>query len=79
MLFFISGIILLSFWQLAAYVIIFFIIRETIFAILFKLIMKRLKEKNLLLISLLYDIIWPVLASLMVILNKFATKTPKWK
>lgn len=79
MLFFISGIILLSFWQLAAYVIILIIVRETIFAILFKLIMKRLKENNLLLISLIYDIIWPVFAGFIVIRNIFTTKTPKWK
>lgn len=79
LLFFTSGIILLSFWKMVAYVAIILLIREISFIILFKLVMKRLKERNILLLSLIYDIVWPVFAGFLLVRNKFATKTPKWK
>ena len=77
--FFLFGIILLIFWQLPGYVIIILLLREILFAITFKLVMNRLKERNLLLLSLIYDIIWPVFAGLLVLRNKIAPKNPKWK
>jgi len=77
--FFLFIIGLLAFWKLVGYAIILLLIREIFFAIFFKLNMKRLKEKNLLLLSLLYDMIWPVFAGILVIRNKIAPKNPKWK
>ena len=79
LLFFITGIVLLSFWKFVAYVVIILLLREISLAILFKLTMKRLKERNLLLLSLIYDIIWPLFAGFLLARNKFASKTPKWK
>ncbi len=79
LLFLITGITLLVLWKLAGFIIIFILIREVAFSIIFKLSMKRLKEKNLLLISLIYDLIWPLISSVLVFRNKFASKTSKWQ
>ncbi len=77
--FFISGIILLAFGQFAGYIIIIMLIREITFVVFFKLVMNRLKEKNLLLLSLLYDIIWPVFTGLLILRNKIEPRNTKWK
>jgi hypothetical protein len=79
LLFLITGITLLVLWKLAGFIILFILIREVTFSIIFKLSMKRLKEKNLLLISLIYDLIWPLINSVLVFRNKFASKTSKWQ
>ncbi len=74
-----TGITLLTLWKLAGFIIILLLIREIIYSIIFKLSMKRLKEKNLLLISLLYDLFWPFIKGILIFRNKFAPKTPKWQ
>ena len=78
-LFFATGIVLLSFLKFTGFVIIMLLIREITYSLIFKLTMKHLKEKNLLLISLIYDLIWPLLTVILLFRNKLAPKTPKWK
>ena len=78
-LFFITGITIILLWDFDGIVAIIILVREILFGLIFKLTMKRLNEKNLFLISLIYDVIWPFCAGSLFIMNKIKHKNPKWK
>lgn len=61
------------------YIAALFIIRAILQLTIFKVTMKRLNEKNLLLPSLLYDIILPWFSIAFVISNIFTTKYNQWR
>lgn len=76
---FILSALLLSMGVLEGYVIIILFIRTVIFGIVFKLVMNRLKEKNLFLLSFVYDIFWPFLGAYLMSSAKLRKKPNKWK
>jgi len=59
--------------------VIIFLTRTLIMGIIFKSAMKRLKENNLLLPSLLYDALGPVINFILTLYNFFSTAKPTWK
>lgn len=61
------------------YLISLFVLRYLVFLIVFKLVMKRLNEKNLILPSLLYDIFLPISNFAAIIINFALSKKNKWK
>ena len=78
-LFYILSITLLVLGKLQGYVLLFLFIRTIIFGFIFKLLMKRLKEKNLLLFSFLYDLIWPFIGAYLMITSTLRKNPTKWK
>jgi len=78
-LFFLLSAVMLIFGNLQAYVLIFLFIRTVVFGIVFKLLMKRLKERNLLLFSFLYDLIWPFVGAYLMISSTLKKNPTKWK
>ena len=70
---------LISFKELFVFILAAFAIRMIIQLIIYKVAMKRLNEKYLLLPSLLYDIIMPFLSFSFVMINNFSRKKNKWK
>lgn len=62
-----------------AYVLIFLFIRTLVFGIVFKLLMKRLKERNLLLFSFFYDLTWPFVGAYLMITSTLKKNPTKWK
>lgn len=78
-LFYFLSILLLSLGHFQGYLIILLLIRQILFGVLFKLSMKRLKEKNIFLLSFLYDLFWPILGAYLTATNKISKKPNKWK
>lgn len=70
---------LILFQELYLYILALFTFRTILQLIIFKVTMKRLKEKNLLLPSLLYEIIMPYLGIAFVVANIFTTKNNSWR
>ncbi len=56
-----------------------FLLRTVIQLVIYKISMKRLMEKNLLLPSLLYDILFPLVSFLFYIANLFTSERNTWK
>jgi biofilm PGA synthesis N-glycosyltransferase PgaC len=77
--FYFLSIGLLVFSKFEGYVLIILISRTIAFLIIFKLMMKRLKEQNLLLLSLIYDMFWPLMASYLMTTSKLKKKPTRWK
>lgn len=77
-LFYASVIFLLAIFHLPGYALVALLIRIVSQLIVFKLVMNRLKERNLLLTSLLYDICWPAIAGFLVLTTKLKRKPTKW-
>lgn len=70
---------LVLFQKLYLYILGIFIFRTILQLIIFKVAMKRLNEKNLLLPSLFYEIILPYFGIAFVVSNFFTTKNNQWK
>ena len=73
------SILLLSLGFFQGYVILILVIRIAAFGVIYKLVMNRLKEKNLFLISFVYDFLWPILGAYLMTTNKLRKKPTKWK
>lgn len=67
------------FTEFYLYILILFIFRSILQLTIFKVTMKKLKEKNLLLPSLFYDIVLPWFGIAFVISNFFTTKNNQWR
>ncbi|MGC9374834.1 MAG: glycosyltransferase [Bacteroidales bacterium] len=67
------------FTEFYLYILLIFIFRSIVQLIIFKVTMKKLKEKNLLLPSLFYDIVLPWFGIAFVISNFFTTKNKQWR
>jgi len=67
------------FTEFYLYILIIFIFRSIVQLIIFKVTMKKLNEKNLLLPSLFYDIVLPWFGIAYVISNFFTTKNNPWR
>lgn len=65
--FYISLIVLLSFWKFPGYLLIMLLFRWIMHLWIVRLTMKRLKEKGLWLFSLIYDIIMPVISGFLIL------------
>ena len=76
---FISGAFLLAFWKIPVYITFLILFRETSFIIIFKKVMKRFNEKNLLFLSVIYDLAWPFIAGILIIRNRLSFNRPRWK
>ena len=70
---------LILFKEYYIYILAAFLFRTIVQLIVFKVAMKRLNEKFLLLPSLLYDILMPFLSLLFLLANKFSRKKNQWK
>jgi glycosyltransferase involved in cell wall biosynthesis len=68
--FYISIIVLLSFWKFPGYLVILLLFRWIMHLWIFKLTMKRFQEKGLLLFSLVYDLIMPVISGVLIMKTK---------
>lgn len=55
------------------------LIRSLTFLLIFKLVMRRLTERNLLLISLLYELFWPLMAGYLTLTTRNQKKKRTWK
>jgi glycosyltransferase involved in cell wall biosynthesis len=77
--FFISGAFLLAFWKIPVYITALILFREFSFSIIFKKVLNRFNEKNLLFLSIIYDLTWPFIAGIFSIRNKLSFNRPKWK
>ncbi len=78
-LFYLLSIAFLWLGIFQGYVIIALLIRIFAFGVIFKLTMNRLKEKNLFLLSFVYDLLWPFLGAYLIVTNKLRKKPTKWK
>jgi glycosyltransferase involved in cell wall biosynthesis len=79
-LYYILFILSLSlFTEFYLYILIAFIFRSILQLIIFKVTMKRVNEKNLLLPSLIYDIILPWFSIIFVVANIFTRKKSPWR
>ncbi|MEA2106548.1 MAG: glycosyltransferase [Bacteroidota bacterium] len=67
------------FTEFYLYILILFIFRSILQLTIFKVTMKKLKEKNLLLPSFFYDIVLPWFGIAFVISNFFTTKNNQWR
>ena len=65
--------------NVAGIVVSAFLVRTIVQLIIFKITMKRLNEKNLLLPSLLFDVIMPYINANFVITNRFSSNKNRWK
>jgi hypothetical protein len=74
-----TAIILLIMGKLQGYALAILLIRTICFLTVFKLIMKRLKEQNLLLLSFFYDLLWPVIGAYLFLTNRMRKRPAKWK
>ncbi len=72
------AILLLAFNILSGYVLSLILVRFLLQAILFKRAMNRLNEKNLLLLSLVYDILWPIIGGILFVGNSLRKKNTSW-
>lgn len=70
---------LILFPEFYIYILAVFIFRSILQLIIFKVTMKKLDEKNLLLPSLFYDFILPWFSIAFIISNFFTTKNNKWR
>jgi len=68
--FYLSTIVLLSFWKFPGYLILMFLFRWIMHLWIFKLTMKRLKEEGIWLFSLIYDILMPVISGILILKTK---------
>ncbi len=68
--YYVSIIVLLSFWRFAGYLIILALIRLVTRQWIFKLTMKRLNEKGIWLFYLVYDFIMPIITGLLMLRNR---------
>ncbi|MCK5820232.1 MAG: glycosyltransferase [Bacteroidales bacterium] len=73
------SILLLSLGFFKGYVISILFIRFISYGIIFKLVMNRLKEKKLFLLSFIYDFLWPFLGAYLIITTKHKKKPSRWK
>jgi glycosyltransferase involved in cell wall biosynthesis len=69
--FYISVIVLLSFWKFPGYLIIIFLFRWIMHLWIVKLTMRRFKEKGIWLFSLFYDLFMPAISTFLVLKTKF--------
>lgn len=68
--FYVSSIVLLSFWHFAGYVILLLLFRLIMHLWIFKLTMRRLQEKGIWLFSLIFDFIMPFISGTLMIRNR---------
>jgi poly-beta-1,6-N-acetyl-D-glucosamine synthase len=68
--FFVSLIVLLSFWKFAGYLIFMLLFRWITHLWIFKLTMRRLKEKGVWLFSLIYDLVMPAISGFLILKTK---------
>jgi len=73
------SILLLSLGVLPGYVLVILLIRIATYSIIFKLVMNRLREKNLFLLSFVYDFLWPFLGAYLIITTKHRKKPSRWR
>lgn len=78
-LFYITGIWLLSLNHLILITLPVFFVRESLFLIIYKSTMNKLKEKKLLLTSLIFDILVPLFNGVLLITNGKTVKKNSWK
>lgn len=70
-LFYISLIVLLSFWKFSGYFLLLLLFRWIMHLWIFKLTMKRLKEKGIWLFSLIYDLLMPAISGYLILKTGF--------
>lgn len=73
------SILLLCLGIFQGYVIIILFLRIVTYGVIFKLVMNRLTEKNLFLISFIYDLLWPFLGAYLILTTKRRKKPSRWK
>ncbi len=78
MVFYLSAILLLTFYFWPGYIISLILLRIGIFAYFFKRSMKRLNERNILVYSLFYDLVWPLLGGILFAGNILRKGKSKW-
>jgi len=68
--FFVSLIVLLSFWKFPGYLFLLLLLRWIMHLWIFKLTMKRFNEKGLWLFSLIYDLLMPAISGFLILKTK---------
>ena len=68
--FFVSLIVLLSFWKFPGYLFLLLLYRWIMHLWIFKLTMKRLKEEGIWLFSLIYDLLMPAISGFLILKTK---------
>jgi hypothetical protein len=66
-LFYVTAIVLLSFWRLPGYLILLLLIRWVIHLSITRLTMRRFREKGLWLFSLIYDLFMPAISGFLIL------------
>lgn len=69
--FFVSLIVLLSFWKFPGYLFLMLLFRWIMHLWIFKLTMKRFKEKGIWLFSLIYDLLMPAISGFLILKSAF--------
>ena len=70
---------ILAFGILPVYVAALILIRYFFLGLVFKRCMNRLRENNLLLLSFVYDLLWPFIGAFLALGNTFRKKKTKWQ
>ncbi len=68
--FYLSVIVLLSFWKFPGYLIVLILFRWIMHLWIVKLTMKRFQEKGIWLFSLIYDLVMPIISGFLILKNK---------
>ncbi|MCX6226005.1 MAG: hypothetical protein NTV01_14840 [Bacteroidia bacterium] len=69
--FYVGLIVLLSFWKFPGYLFILLMFRWIMHLWIIKLTMKRFKEKDIWLFSLIYDLLMPVISGFLLLKTRF--------